>query len=266
MEYLIIVSTNYCQIQLDASSPGLSDKAREDYLLDHPILEAFPLLDFDNTKADIALWMKSRARKYLQVDQHVNHGLEVPPELEWPSEAHIIGLVEEQISSPEFILTRQDLSLAFDSISASEQKPYVWSNAQLQASAFDRTQSIITTDLAPYVRSIVSYDAKLQQERARLSNLLSEGGKRVKRMRTTRSALSALEGGARSTTRRDQYFGPDLNPYLVLKTGMPNWLEALSSATTARGTSASRVRSSGKLDRRIVETGEGAKDSGEDTL
>jgi hypothetical protein len=181
----------------------------------------------DNTGLKIALWMKSRARKYLQVDQHVVHGFEYPSELDRPSEAKIIGLIGNQISAPEFALTRQDLSLAFDPISEPE-KTSISTNGKLEASVFDRTQAIITTDLAPYVRSIVSYDAKLQQERDRLSNLLSEGGRKGKRMRTTRSAFSALEGGARSTTRKDRYFGA-INPYSVLKTGRPSWLEAVPS-------------------------------------
>ena len=40
--------------------------------------------------------------------------------------------------------------------------------------------------------------------------------------------MSALEGGARSTTRRDRYFGPGLNPYYVLRTGKQSWLDAAS--------------------------------------
>ena len=184
--------------------------------------------------------MKSRTRKYLQVDQHIKHGFEVPSELDRLSETHVVDLIESHISTPELILTRYDLSLAFDPISEPE-KQYVWSNDKLEASVFDRTQTIITTDLAPYVRSIVSYDAKLQQERSRMSNLLSEGGKNPKRMRTTRSAFSALEGGARSTTRRDRYFGEKLNPYLVLKTGLPSWLEAVSSMSTEPTVSSTRL-------------------------
>jgi hypothetical protein len=79
------------------------------------------------------------------------------------------------------------------------------------------------------VRSIVAYDAKLQQERARLSNLLSEGGRKGKRLRTTRSALSALEGGARKTTRPEKYFRVPLNPHLVNRTGLQSWQDAVSA-------------------------------------
>ena len=54
-------------------------------------------------------------------------------------------------------------------------------------------------------------------------------------MRTTRSAMSALEGGARSTTRRDRYFGPGLNPYFVLRTGVQSWLDAMIAKTEDMG-------------------------------
>jgi hypothetical protein len=208
--------------------------------------------------------MKSRVRNYLQVDQHINHGLEVPSELARPSEADILSMIENQISSPEFVLTRQDLSLAFDPISEPE-KSYVGSNVQLEASVFDRTKIIITTDLAPYVRSIVAYDAKLQQERSRMSNLLSEGGRKGKRMRTTRSAMSALEGGARSTTRRDRYFCSALNPYLVLKTGMPSWLEAIPS-DAAWTTLANARLSTGDSDPSKMESEDGRDGLDDDSL
>ena len=211
--------------QLDASLPELSSKAREDYILAYELLDGSPLVSYDKTGVDVSLWMSSRARKYLQADQHVKHGFDVPSELDRASEARIIELIKDQSCSPEAPLTRRDFSLAFDPISEPE-KTSLYSTSSLEASSFDRHLSLITLDIAPYVRSIAAYDARLQQDRARLSNLMSEGGRRGKRMRTTRSAMSALEGGARSTTRRDRYFGSGLNPYFVLRTGMQSWLDA----------------------------------------
>jgi hypothetical protein len=190
--------------------------------------------------------MRSRARKYLQVDQHIKHGLETPTELDRPSEARIIELIRNHSSCPESSLSRKDFSLAFDPISEPE-KSSLTTTGTLEASAFDRTMEIIATDLAPYVRSIVAYDVRLQQDRARLSTLLSEGGRRGKRMRTTRSAMSALEGGARSTTRRDRYFGPGLNPHFVLHTGMQSWTDAALAEPKGAGSKAGRgVSTEGK--------------------
>ena len=73
-------------------------------------------------------------------------------------------------------------------------------------------------------------------------------------MRTTRSAMSALEGGARSTTRRDRYFGPGLNPYFVLRTGMQSWLDAMIAET----------KDAGKEDSNDVESG--AEDATEEKI
>lgn len=185
--------------------------------------------------------MKSRTRKILHIDQHISHNLDVPTELDRPSEADVLRLIRNSIVSPTEFLTRYDFSLAFDPISANEK--YVWATS-LEASTFDRTMTLIVEDLAPYVRSIVAYDARLQEDRLKMSDLLSEGGTRGKRMRTTRSAMSALEGGARHSTRRERYFTAALNSALVLRTGMPGWIQASLAETGSRGILATSRRSS----------------------
>lgn len=51
------------------------------------------------------------------------------------------------------------------------------------------------------------------------------GGTGTKRMRTTRAALSALEGGERSVKRKERWFRGELNPFLVEKTGGRGWTD-----------------------------------------
>jgi hypothetical protein len=120
-----------------------------------------------------------------------------------------------------------DFAFAFDSIATPDtSSPQLAS--YLEPSVFDRTLKLITLDVAPYVRSIVAYDSHLQKQRLKLSTLVSEGGKAAsgqgsRRMRTTRAALSALEGGSRSTTRGERWFKADINPYLVAKTAGEGW-------------------------------------------
>lgn len=161
--------------------------------------------------------MRSRNRKCL-LDQRV-------PQPNRLIETDILALIKTQATIPDPSLSRLDFSLAFDPISAVE-KCIQTTSTSLEASSFDRTFAIITLDLAPYVRSIVAYDARLQDERTRMSNLLSEGGRPGKRIRTTRAAMSALEGGARSTTRRDRYFDDKrLNSLHVKRTGGSGWME-----------------------------------------
>ncbi|KAI9647095.1 hypothetical protein NHQ30_005097 [Ciborinia camelliae] len=233
------------QIIIDASHPELSSKAREDYTLANQLLEVSPRAIYDETSINISLWMKSRAREVLQIRQHVEHGWEIHPELDGPTEKNVLNLVRSQSYPDGNIITRRDLSLAFDPISEAE-KAYVSTTGNLEPSCFDRTMNLIILDVAPYVRSIVAYDARLQKDRVRLSNLLSQGGStkapKTKRMRTTRAAMSALEGGTRSTTRKEKYFSQDINPYLVLKTGSQSWLDAAVSTTT--GTDEGSRRSS----------------------
>jgi hypothetical protein len=124
------------------------------------------------------------------------------------------------------VVSRIDFAMAFDAIAAPDNTSAV---SYLEPSVFDRNMEPITLDVAPYVRSIVAYDFILQLQRLRLSNLVSEGGrgaKGAKRMRTTKAALSAMEGGSRSTTRAEKWFKADLNPHLVLKTGGSGWRAA----------------------------------------
>lgn len=131
-------------------------------------------------------------------------------------------------------ISRKDFSIAFDGIAELE-KNVLHHSTTIELSSFDRTLSLIAVDIAPYVRSIVAYDQHLQKQRAHLSSLLSEGGRSGKRMRTTRAAMSALEGGARKTTRRDRYFGSAINPNLALRTGGHGWQEAAKVAKAEMG-------------------------------
>ena len=94
--------------------------------------------------------------------------------------------------------------------------------------------SNIVNDIAPYVRSIVSYDIQLEEERLRLSNLLSEGGRAGKKQRTTRASRAALEGGNKAHTRRERWFTNDLSFRLILRTGSIAWQEALAEQMKKR--------------------------------
>lgn len=122
---------------------------------------------------------------------------------------------------PASILSRTELSAAFDPIADRTKDSSAPSMSVL--SDFDRSMSLIVEDLAPYVRSIVAYDLRLEQKRLRLSSLLSEGGRDGKRIRTTRASRAALEGGSKAHTRRERWLPNGTNPALVLRTGGECW-------------------------------------------
>ncbi|KAL3423253.1 AAA family protein [Phlyctema vagabunda] len=221
-------------VLLDTSLPHISNKAKDDYVLGMKLLDAPLAVTYNLLGQDMSMWMTTHAKKYLlqgEALRHASNGLAGP---ESSQEEQALHLIRKKTTTKDTGLVRRELSLAFDPISETDKNP-TWGGSSLEACCFDRTMSLIVLDVAPYVRSIVAYDMRLQQDRSRLSNLLSEGGRQGKRMRTTRSAMSALEGGSRRTTRKDRYFGTKVNPYHVLKTGGDEWQNALAAEMTALG-------------------------------
>jgi hypothetical protein len=224
------VYANITKVLLDTSAPLVTAKARDDFILGYELLQAETMVSYNALNKGCAMWIKSQARQSLQPQSRTR--------FKAPSEAQVSAKIAALGCRRDDSICRQDFSIAFDPI-AEPDRNTVQSVSSLEPSVFDRTTRTIAVDVAPYVRSIVAYDAKLQQERARLSNLLSEGGRKGKRLRTTRSALSALEGGARKTTRPEKYFRVPINPHLVYKTGLQSWLDAViadMSETEARET------------------------------
>lgn len=212
--------------ELDTTIPILSDKtlekASQDYILGRQLIQASPVHHFQTLSKDMSMYLKSQARHLL----HTHHNF--PPR----NEQKILSLLTNPSISKTF--SRRDLSLAFDPISYSSSSTL---SSSLEPSIFDRTTTIITLDVAPYVRGIVAYDQKLGKERLEKSNLLSEGGSMKggrKRMRTTRAAISALEGGVREKVRRERYFGNLLNSGWVGRTGGEGWREAVEEEEERR--------------------------------
>ncbi|KAK8123596.1 hypothetical protein PG999_003514 [Apiospora kogelbergensis] len=204
---------------IDHSVPDLPLKAREDFVIGRRLLEAETSTRYDLTSMHIALSLKSLAKDVFACGQ-------------LPRMTDTRPLTEDMAppySSPS--TTRYDYSLAFDAIA---EAPTHSAAGYLDPSVFDRTMRLITLDVAPYVRSIVAYDQRLQEERLQRSNLFSEGGQAPKkRMRTTRAALSALEGGSRASTRRERYFAEsNVNPELVLRTGGEDWASIAAAAAS----------------------------------
>ncbi|KAI4868391.1 P-loop containing nucleoside triphosphate hydrolase protein [Hypoxylon rubiginosum] len=222
-------STSPNRSSLDASIPELPTKVREDFIVGRQLLEVSPLVQYDTTRLDISSSLKSLSRAHFRDQQSTS---KTPGAFEPLDEAGAIATLKSHLgesSASEPAITRLDYSLAFDSIAASEKTVAA---GYLDPSAFDGTMKSIALDLAPYVRSIVASDQRWQQERLLRSNLLSEGGQPgKKRMRTTRSAYSALEGGTRASTRREKYFSADVNPHLVMRTGGKGW-DAVATAAT----------------------------------
>jgi hypothetical protein len=110
-------------------------------------------------------------------------------------------------------LTRSDFASALDLLAEEDG----FSADYNTLSSFDREFSVVTNDIAPYVRIIASQDLAIERERA--SQLLSG----QKRARMSRASRSALDGGRREQARRDRWFAKDLNLLKVMETGSSAW-------------------------------------------
>ncbi|KAI8626070.1 hypothetical protein F5Y19DRAFT_231457 [Xylariaceae sp. FL1651] len=219
-------------VLLDATTPNLHSKALDDFTVGNKLLEASLLYHYDSTSLDVSASLRILAQLRLHTSQTLIGQLDPMARFDERQATRDLEHHLKISAQSELPITRDDYGIAFDPIAASDK---VLANGYLDPSVFDRTMVAISLDVAPFVRSIVSYDQRLQNERRMRSNLLSEGAKPdKKRGRTTRAAFSALEGGSRATTRREKYFSADINPYLVMRTGGKGWEELVNQSDMSK--------------------------------
>lgn len=205
----------------DPSLPPVANKTRLSYTLAAPLLQVDHQSDFSGF--DAAMYTQT-----IILAKHICNTIpglyfaERPHPVTEADHANVILQVRDD-KMKERVLSRLDFAHALDVLAdPPEQVLSERTSYNLIPSSFDRNFSIITLDLAPYVRSIVAHEKILDEQRIRLSNLLSEGGK-GKRSRTTRASRVALEGGVRETKRRDRWFDANVNFELVMATAGKEW-------------------------------------------
>ncbi|KAL6895243.1 hypothetical protein HDV57DRAFT_478911 [Trichoderma longibrachiatum] len=212
---------------MDPTIPELATHAREDFILGQALLDADAMVHHAAPSKAISTCIKSLARAtLLNLTAETSNAVGYPAHasLRPIDEGQAISILDSFFQTSPRQVTRMDLAIAFDPIAV---PPKVAPTTYLDPSVFDRNMELIVLDVAPWVRGIVAYEYQLMQRRLKLSNLMSEGGKR-KRMRTTRSAYSALEGGERRTTRRERHFGDCLSTQHVLRTGGDRWTDLVT--------------------------------------
>ena len=182
------------------------------------MLEAETAQDATNLSALLPLALKVCARRLLNNQL----GQEFIPLDE--------GILRNQIISNHNLgktqmVTRDIMKAAFTSYTSLDElskKPLMLPSGH-QIIGFDVPTAIVAKDIAPYVRSIVSYDMRLEEQRLRLSDMLSQGGRNGKKPRLTRASRAALEGGSKANTRRERWLPISTNFPLVLRTGGQGW-------------------------------------------
>lgn len=220
------------QEPIDCTLPEMTPKAREDYIFGRQLLDAPVWSTFDPLATSLPITLKCLARKDLQASLPGR-----PSQLNALDESSVISKIRRHASGclTKPALTRDDFSVAFDVLAVSEKEANSTSN-YLDPSVFDGTFQNIAVDVAPYVRNIVAFEKELQRQRQKLSGLLSQGG--TKRARKTRAAHAALEGGSRSTVRREKWFDAILNGFLVMHTAGEGWADVVEeNESTASSTS-----------------------------
>lgn len=212
------------QERLDPTLPDLPSHIKEDYIIGQALLEANPVIHYAAPNKAISTSIMSLARAALRKSTTDKSDEASPkaPTLKPVDEEQAICIIDSSFRYYAHQTTRMDIAIAFDPIAVT---PKLVPTTYLDPSVFDRTIQLIVLDVAPWVRGIVAYEYQLMQRRLKLSNLLSEGGGKRKRMRTTRSAYSALEGGERRTTRRERHFGDCLSTLHVMRTGGERWMD-----------------------------------------
>jgi sorting nexin-8 len=113
-------------------------------------------------------------------------------------------------------LTRDDLASIFEPMTV--EKPTFPPALGRLAPSLEGPTSIIATDIAPYIRSIVAFDQRLEQQREILT-----GDLQGKRVRKTRAARAALEGGSKANTRREKWFSEKTDFDKVMQTAGKGW-------------------------------------------
>ncbi|TID19090.1 Transketolase [Venturia nashicola] len=218
------------QQPLDTTSPEISDKARSNYTVGFPwtLVQADSVASYANMDTKLAITNQFLTHR-IHSSLHDSDDTDSIPNKSESIEQNLITAIQTHCSPGQAPcrLTRADFSAALDPLAETRSTSLTAPNT-MTASSLDREFSIVVTDIAPYVRSIAAHDLMIEQQRMKVSNLLSAGGG-AKKMRMTRASRSAVEGGSRQTARRERWFDKSLNLGLVLRTAGKGWGDVLTA-------------------------------------
>jgi len=239
---------------LDLTLPDITAKGALDYISGYRLLrKARSAVDYQQLDAQLMSYMAFAIPQYMDTDEYVFSGHHQPPFLDndasrshntWVSPCLSNAIINpstwfaSSVPLPKHTLTttREKLNTALEPLLDPT------TNTSSSAPSFaDRDLLATVLDTAPYVRSIIAFDFALERQRDQLSSINAVGGsqassgsisggegsgKAAKRARTTRASRSALEGGARASTRRERWFAgmkSEEDMDRVVNTGGKGW-------------------------------------------
>ena len=199
-------------VKIDTDHPELNDQTRYSYIEGSVLLQPEPLVDHSGTSDALALALRASAAKTDERTESFSISVQ-----------QVIGEIAlARSSSDQFKMSLLKLMSTFQPIADDTPSANPFSK-NMSTSSFDGPISTIVQDVAPYIRGIVSYDLRLEEQRRQLSNLLTQPGLGNKKTRTTRASRAALEGGNKADTRRERWFPKQTNFSSVLETGGKEW-------------------------------------------
>ncbi|KAI4275118.1 MAG: hypothetical protein LQ337_003443 [Flavoplaca oasis] len=200
---------------VEVSAPPMSDKQRASYVEGTTLVEADLRSDASGVIDTIASALRIVSRRTLLATADLLQDRPL-------SEQCITDVLPRMVEANQGSGTssRQRLHATFLPLS----KPSVGPSAAKGPfiSCLDSPVAVVLEDIAPYVRSIVSYDLRLEEHRKRLDQAF-HGERSSKRARTTRASRAALEGGSKANTRRERWFPANTNFQAVLESGGTGW-------------------------------------------
>ncbi|KKY27911.1 putative telomere length regulation protein elg1 [Phaeomoniella chlamydospora] len=197
---------------LDMTQPDLSARARSSYCEGYPLLEAFESHSYSDNSAKMTAAIFTLLRPDITSRQICGT-------------QSIMDRIAQSSTNAEIPIDRKFAeTLSF----LDTAHPVFPPPTGRLAPSLENCLATLITDVAPYVRYIMSYDDHLEQQREGLLDALSsqEGGTRGKG-RTTRASRAALEGGRKDETRREKWFHVSPDHEAVVATAGNGWQEAL---------------------------------------
>ena len=201
---------------LDPTQPDVTEKLRNHYTEGQRLLQADPIEDQTGSTPALAIAMRTYAQRLVS-----ERATSLGP---YPAEQDILetDFQSERSISSDAAMIKANMIAAFEPLARTSDTVLGGPKGR-QISCFDGPMSVLAEDIAPYVRSIVSYDLRLEGQRRQLSAPEMQPGKENNRTRTTRASRAALEGGSKENIRRERRFPVQTNFDLVLQTGSRSW-------------------------------------------
>ena len=215
------VSRDPKMMTLDTTLPSVTEKSRSNFTEGLNVLSADPLVDHGGITEALVLTLRACTRRLSDrmTRREKMNTLDASAIVRMIAESMHEEPMKRGMRPAKLFAGFEPIARSVPTILGAPRGPYI--------SCFDGPTSVVAEDLAPYIRSIVSFDLRLQEQRRQLRSLMSGPGRDGKKARTTRSSHAALEGGQKSLTRRERWLPNETNFDLVLRSGGSEWQAAL---------------------------------------